>query len=86
MAAPAADALVAEVVVAVVLVVAALFGRAVMGVGAASSASGLTTTKEVTGVTKLYLRERLVALSVRSLWVAASVVLNLASSNSLMVK
>lgn len=45
--------------------VAALLGFAV--VGAVSSASGLTTTKEVTGVTKLYFRERLVALSVSSL-------------------
>lgn len=57
-----------------------------MGVGPVSSKSGLTTTKEVTGVTKLYLRERLVALSVRSLCVAVSVVFNLARSNSLMVK
>lgn len=78
--------MVVEVVVAVVVVVAALFGYAVLGVGAVSSASGLTTTKEVTGVTKLYLRERLVALSVRSLWVAVSLVFNLARSNSLMVK
>lgn len=79
--------MVVEVVVAVVVVVvAALFGCAVVGVGAVSSASGLTTTKEVTGVTKLYLRERLVALSVRSLWVAVSLVFNLARSNSLMVK
>lgn len=78
--------MVVEVVVAVVVVVAALFGCAVLGVGAVSSASGLTTTKEVTGVTKLYLRERLVALSVRSLWVAVSLVFNLARSNSLMVK
>lgn len=73
-------------VAAVVVVVAALFGCAVVGDGAVSSASGLTTTKEVTGVTKLYLRERLVALSVRSLCAAASVVFNLARSNSLMVK
>lgn len=67
------------------VVVAALLGCAV-GVGAVSSKSGLTTTKEVTGVTKLNLRERLVALSVRSLCVAVSVVFNLARSNSLMVK
>lgn len=66
--------------------VVALIGCAVVGVEAGSSASGLTTTKEVTGVTKLYLRERLVALSVRSLCVALSVVFNLARSNSLMVK
>lgn len=64
----------------------ALLGCAVVGVGAASLTSGLTTTKEVTGVTKLNFRERLVALSVRSLCVAASVAFNLASSSSLMVK
>lgn len=78
--------MVVEVVVAVVVVVAALLGCAVAGVGAASSASGLTTTKEVTGVTKLNFRERLVALSVKSLCMAVSVVFNLARSNSLMVK
>lgn len=65
--APAADILVVAVVVAVVVIVAATVGFAVVGVGAASSASGVTTTKEVTGVTKLYLRDRLVALSARSL-------------------
>lgn len=73
-------------VVAVVVVVTALLGCAVVGVEAVSSTSGLTTTKEVTGVTKLYLRERLVALSVRSLCVAASLAFNLARSSSLMVK
>lgn len=66
-AAPAADILLVAVVVAVVVVVAAVVGFAVVGLGAASSASGLTTTKEVTGVTKLYLRERFVALSANNL-------------------
>lgn len=66
-AAPATDTLVVAVVVVVVVIVVAVVGLAMVGVGAASSASGLTTTKEVTGVTKLYLRERLVALSASSL-------------------
>ncbi len=66
-AAPAGDTLVVAVVVAVVVIVAVTVGFAVVGVGAASSASGLTTTKEVTGVTKLYLRDRLVALSASNL-------------------
>lgn len=51
------------VVVPVVVTVAAVAGFAVVGV----SASGLTTTKDVTGVTKLYLRDRLVALSASNL-------------------
>ena len=55
--------LVVGVVVAVVVIVAAV----VVGVSAASSASGLTTTKEVNGVTKLYLSDRLVAFSASSL-------------------
>lgn len=63
----APDTLMVAVVVAVVVMVAAMVGFAVGGVCAASSASGLTTTKEVTGVTKLYLRDRLVALSVSNL-------------------
>lgn len=79
---PAAAALLVAVLVAVVVTVAA----AVVVGEWASSTSGLTTTKEVTGVTKLYLRERLVALSTSSLWVAGSVVFSLACSSSLMVK
>lgn len=63
----AADALAVEVVVAVVVIVAAVVGFAVVGVCADSSSSGFTTTKDVTGVTKLYLRERLVALSASNL-------------------
>lgn len=78
----AADALRVAVLVAVVVMVAA---AAVVG-GWTSSTSGLTTTREVTGVTKLYLRERLVALSTSSLWLAGSVLFSLACSNSLMVK
>lgn len=80
--AAAAGSLLVAVLVAVVVIVAV---AAVVGEGTSSS-SGLTTTKEVTGVTKLYLRERLVALSTSSLWVAGSVVFSLACSNSLMVK
>lgn len=58
-----------------------------LGVGIGmSSTSGLTTTSEVTGVTKLYARERLVAFSVNSRCRAASLLLVLASSRSLMVK
>lgn len=81
-AAAAAGPLLVAVLVAVVVIVAV---AVVVGEGTSSS-SGLTTTKEVTGVTKLYLRERLVALSTSSLWVAGSVVFSLACSNSLMVK
>lgn len=78
----AADALLVAVLVAVVVIVAV----AVVAGERTSSTSGLTTTSDVTGVTKLYLRERLEALSSRSLWVAASVVVSLACSSSLMVK
>jgi len=55
-------------------------------VGSGSSISGLITTNEVTGVTKLYFSERLVALSTRRRCVTKSEVLILASSNSLIVK
>lgn len=55
-------------------------------VGSGSSISGLITTNEVTGVTKLYFSERLVALSTRRRCVITSEVLILASSNSLIVK
>lgn len=69
----------ATVVVAVVVV-----EGTVVGVG--SSVSGFTTTKEVTGVTKLYFKERLVAFSVSSLCIAESVMFSFACNNSLMVK
>lgn len=85
-AAPAADILAVVVAVTVVVIVAAVVGFGVVGEGDVSSASGLTTTKEVTGVTKLYLRERLVALSASNLCIAGSVAFSLASSSSLMVK
>lgn len=81
-AAAAANALLVTVLVAVVVILAA---AVVVGEWTLST-SGLTTTKEVTGVTKLYLRERLVALSTSSLWVAGSVVFSLACSSSWMVK
>lgn len=55
-------------------------------VGSGSSISGLITTNEVTGVTKLYFSERLVALSTRRRCVIKSEVFILASSNSLIVK
>lgn len=54
-------------VVAVVVCFAVVVVGVVVAVGAASSASGFTTTKEVTGVTKLYFRERLVAFSASNL-------------------
>lgn len=85
-AALAADILAVVVVVTVVVIAAAVVGFGVVGDGDASSSSGLTTTKEVTGVTKLYLRERLVALSASNLCIAGSVAFSLASSSSLMVK
>lgn len=81
-AAAAADAGLVAVLVAVVVIVPA----AVVVGEWTSSTSGLTTTKDVTGVTKLYVRERFVALSTSSLWVAGSVVFSLACSSSLMVK
>lgn len=77
------DIFVVVEVVAVVVIVAAVVGLAVV---VASSASGLTTTKEVTGVTKLYFRERLVALSANNLCMAGSVVFSLARRSSLIVK
>jgi len=55
------------VVVVVVVVVAVMVVVVAASRWAASSASGFTTTSDVTGVTKLYSRERLVALSVSSL-------------------
>lgn len=55
-------------------------------VGSSSSISGLITTNEVTGVTKLYFSERLVALSTSMRCVIKSEVFILASSNSLIVK
>lgn len=60
---PTAAALLVAVGVAVVVIVAV---AAAVG-GGASSTSGLTTTRDVTGVTKWYRSERLVALSTRSL-------------------
>lgn len=71
------------VVVAVVVVGRTVVVDAEVGI---SSASGLTTTREVTGVTKLYLRERLVAFSPSSFCMFESVVFSLASSSSLIVK
>lgn len=50
------------------------------------SSSGLTTMSEVTGVTKLYLRDRLVAFSVNRRRVAVSLARNRACSRSWMVK
>lgn len=61
-------------------------GFVIGGVVVGSSASGLTTTREVNGVTKLYLRERLVAFSVSNFCAAGSVVFSLATESSLMVK
>lgn len=54
-------------------------------VGFGSSMSGLTTTKEVTGVTKLYFRERLVAFSVSKRCANGSELLSLAIKSSLIV-
>lgn len=55
-------------------------------VGFGSSVSGLTTINEVTGVTKLYFRERLVAFSISKRCTTGSVLLVLASRSSLIVK
>ncbi len=55
-------------------------------VGSGSSISGLITTNDVTGVTKLYFSERLVALSTRRRCMNTSEVLILSKSNSLIVK
>lgn len=85
-AAAEADILLTAALAAVVVVVGAVVGLAVVAVGAVSSASGLTTTREVTGVTKLYLREMLVAFSASNLCIAGSVVFSLAKRSSLMVK
>lgn len=54
-------------------------------VGFGSSISGLTTTKEVTGVTKLYLSERLVAFSPSKRCMSGSELLSLAIKSSLIV-
>lgn len=78
---------VVAVAVAVVVTLAAAVAVVVVGLCVVvSSASGLTTTKEVTGVTKLYLSERLVALSASNLCIEGSVVFSLARSSSLMVE
>lgn len=71
-----------------VVVVAGLFVVVVEDaiVGFGSSGSGLTTTNEVTGVTKLYLSERFVAFSVSKRCTSGSVLLSLASRSSLIVK
>lgn len=54
-------------------------------VGFGSSISGLTTTKEVNGVTKLYFSERLVAFSVSKRCANGSELLSLAIKSSLIV-
>lgn len=71
-------------VLVVVLLVVAKTEELIVGSG--SSISGLITTNDVTGVTKLYFSERLVALSTRRRCVNTSEVLILAKSNSLIVK
>lgn len=54
-------------------------------VGFGSSISGFTTTKEVTGVTKLYFSERLVAFSASKRCANGSELLSLAIKHSLIV-
>lgn len=76
------------VVFTLVVVVVTVLGVAVVVepvVGFGSSISGLTTTKEVTGVTKLYFRERLVAFSVSKRCANGSELLSLAIKSSLIV-
>lgn len=72
------------VVLAIVLLLVATTEE--LTVGSGSSISGLITTREVTGVTKLYSSERLVAFSTSRRCIFTSEVFILASSNSLIVK
>lgn len=78
------------VVIMLVVVVTGLGGLGVVVVvatvvGFGSSISGFTTTKEVTGVTKLYFSERLVAFSASKRCANGSVLLSFAIKSSLTV-